>query len=82
MPVLILLRNLLLREPELSELDELLEDFLRDDLLLDDFLSDPTAEEPLLADRRVEFSPEPLLLRESLEGLEFSAPVIALPAVL
>jgi hypothetical protein len=73
---------LLLRDPELFELDELLEDFLRDDLLLDDFLSDPIAEEPLIADRRVEFSPDPLPMPESLERLEFSAPVIALPAVL
>ena len=75
-------RNLLLRDPELFELDELLEDFLRDDLLLDDFLSDPPPEESLLADRRVEFSPDPLPMPESLEGLEFSAPVIASPAVL
>jgi hypothetical protein len=52
------------------EFDELLEE------LLEDFRLERLLDEPL------EFLSDPLPMRESLERLEFSAPVIALPAVL
>ena len=68
------LRVLLLLLPVL-ELDELLEE------LLEDFrLEDPLEDFPL--DDPLEFLSDPLPMRESPERLEFSAPVIALPAVL
>ena len=63
------LRILLLLLPVL-EFDELLEELL-EDFRLERLLDDP-----------LEFLSDPLPMRESPERLEFSAPVIALPAVL
>lgn len=63
------LRILLLLLPVL-EFDELLEE------LLEDFRLERLLDEPL------EFLSDPLTMGESPERLEFSAPVIALPAVL
>ena len=77
------LRVLLLLLPVL-ELDELLEDFRLEDPLEDFRLEDFPLEDPLefLSDPLLEFLSDPLPMWESLERLEFSAPVIASPAML